>query len=207
MNSINKEKQAVRGDSPLDNLLAYFRRKIAYARLKAVINRRRCLDVGCGNYPLLLIGLDFVEKYGIEKQLSITQKTAAKEHHIQIRECDLQLSPHLPFEDSFFDAVTMLAVIEHLSPPTVPFLLKEIHRVLVPGGLLVLTTPAAWTDGLLRTMAGLGIISRVEIDDHKDVFTRLKLADCLKEAGFAAEQIHTGLFECAMNIWATARKN
>jgi len=45
----------------------------------------------------------------------------------------------LPFDDGYFDAVNMGDVIEHLSDPCAA--LEEIHRVLKPGGLLVLTTP------------------------------------------------------------------
>jgi len=45
----------------------------------------------------------------------------------------------LPYPDAAFDVVTCSEVIEHLE--NFRALLREAHRVLRPGGLLVLTTP------------------------------------------------------------------
>ena len=103
-----------------------------------------------------------------------------------------------------FDAVTMLAVIEHIEPTKIPDLLSEIRRILKPNGVLFLTTPAAWTDPLLRTLASLRLISREEIDDHKNVFTQQKLKNILADAGF--NDIQSGTFECMMNLWGLAHK-
>jgi SAM-dependent methyltransferase len=46
----------------------------------------------------------------------------------------------LPFASGVFDSVSMLDVLEHTSDERVT--LAEVHRVLRPGGLLVLTVPA-----------------------------------------------------------------
>lgn len=47
----------------------------------------------------------------------------------------------LPFKDNSFDAVAFFDVIEHLPKRTEPQALKEIYRVLRPGGFLSLSTP------------------------------------------------------------------
>ena len=49
---------------------------------------------------------------------------------------------HIPAEDENFDCVVMCEVIEHFNFNPLP-VLKEINRVLKPGGLLYLTTPNA----------------------------------------------------------------
>lgn len=63
----------------------------------------------------------------------------AEEHGVEYRICDVAIEK-LPFENERFDAVTYLDVLEHhsFSPKRV---LKEIHRVLAPGGKIVVSTP------------------------------------------------------------------
>jgi SAM-dependent methyltransferase len=58
---------------------------------------------------------------------------------VDYRECDLVLES-LPFASNSFDFATYTDVIEHhaFSPKRV---LAEIHRVLIPGGRLILATP------------------------------------------------------------------
>lgn len=52
---------------------------------------------------------------------------------------NLNTTEELPFPDSTFDLVTATEVIEHLE--NFRSLLREIHRVLKPGGVCVLSTP------------------------------------------------------------------
>lgn len=61
------------------------------------------------------------------------------EHDVDYRTCDVGSQP-LPFADASFDAVTYNDVIEHhsFSPKRV---LREIYRVLRPGGLVLISTP------------------------------------------------------------------
>ncbi len=47
--------------------------------------------------------------------------------------------PPLPYPDSAFDSIVSFQVIEHIQDDA--FFLKEIHRVLRPGGVALLTTP------------------------------------------------------------------
>jgi SAM-dependent methyltransferase len=48
--------------------------------------------------------------------------------------CDLRC-----FDDASFDAVFLLEVLEHVATPDLA--ISELHRVLAPGGVLVLSTP------------------------------------------------------------------
>jgi len=56
----------------------------------------------------------------------------------QIEQGDLA---HLRFPDQAFDTVYNSEVIEHLAPEVAQTILRELVRVLAPGGHLVLTTP------------------------------------------------------------------
>jgi ubiquinone/menaquinone biosynthesis C-methylase UbiE len=47
----------------------------------------------------------------------------------------------LPFGDRTFNGITMVEVLEHVYEDDRPVMLRECHRVLAPGGTLVLSTP------------------------------------------------------------------
>ena len=69
----------------------------------------------------------------------------------------------LPFADASFDLVCSAGVIEYLEHCTGA--MKEMHRVLRPGGLLILSTtnilaPAHWFRPLLQPIARLPIVAR-----------------------------------------------
>ncbi len=50
-------------------------------------------------------------------------------------------SPPLPFRDQEFDLITFSEVLEHLPGPSILPLLAEAHRVLRPGGRMIVTSP------------------------------------------------------------------
>lgn len=112
----------------------------------------------------------------------------------------------LHIKEGFFGAITLLAVIEHLDPKSLVRLFRECHRVLAPGGQVILTTPAAWSAGLLRIMARLGLVSKEEIDDHVFAYTLPLIGWCFGAAGFEMYALRLGYFEFGLNLWATAEK-
>lgn len=194
----------VRGYGPFDKIIACLRHRIVFQKLKPYLPIQSCLDIGSGSYPTFLINLQAEHKYGLEQFVSKEMVDAAIINRIQLVEYDLSCSSKMPFEDVFFDVVTMTAVIEHIEPSKVAFVLSEVYRIMKSGGIFVLTTPAGWTDGLLRGLAYCRLISREEIDDHKNTFTQHKIQQNLARVGF--QKIDTGTFECFMNLWAVARK-
>lgn len=88
-----------------------------------------------------------------------------------------------PLEDSYFDGVVILEVIEHIVQAE--FLLSEINRVLKPGGFMVLSTPNfAFWQNRLRILAG-----QLSADEgyHYRFFTVSSLERQLLNAGFRVE--------------------
>lgn len=47
----------------------------------------------------------------------------------------------LPYEDNFFDVVFSFQVLEHIPPADLPQAIKEVYRVLKPGGLFIPSVP------------------------------------------------------------------
>ena len=175
--------RVTRGYGALEHFLTEKRIKIADRMIPPEARRGRLLDIGCGTHPLFLVNTEFSEKYGVDK---VAEPGAASglPGGISLIRCDPEKDGTIPFESDFFDVVTMLAVFEHIEPVRLPGILAEIHRVLKPGGRYILTTPARWTDGLLRTMARLRLVSAREIEEHKDAYTHAKLRALLEGANF-----------------------
>lgn len=167
----------------------------------------KILDIGCGTTPNFLSTIRFDEKFGLDKVVKDDVIEAYhREHKINLIRHDFEVGSRLPFEDITFEAVTMLAVFEHIEATSLLNLLGEIHRVLRNQGVLVLTTPAWWTDPILKTLSVLHLVSREEIDEHKDAYSHSDISSLLQKAGFCKDQIRLGYFELFMNNWGVATK-
>jgi SAM-dependent methyltransferase len=193
-----------RGNGLFEPFLAHLRALKANRLIPLHLRSGRILDVGCGSYPYFLAHTDFKEKFSIDQsplsdhvlnQLEITSYTL-----------DLNSQPNLPFEDGFFEVVTLLAVVEHLDPQSMARLFSEIRRALRPGGIIVLTTPAAWSAGILNFMARVGLVSLEEIHEHVYAYTLPLIGWYFGQAGFEMSKIRFGYFEAMFNMWAVAEK-
>ena len=145
--------EAIAGDSRIPpNFANWIRDTLRYGGRKIRILRYILAHTPKNQAPRLLdVGAQFgaLAIYGTRlgwRAAAVDYGMYAKAFHeavadrgVDYRECDLGLEP-LPFADNSFDFATYTDVIEHhaFSPKRV---LAEIHRVLVPGGRLILATP------------------------------------------------------------------
>ena len=97
---------------------------------------RRVLDVGCGTGTMLSHLERYGEPIGIEADDQAVAFCRAR-GVTRVRQAD---PPPLPFDDSRFDLVTALDVLEHVDDDQ--RLLGEMRRVLRPGGVALVTVPA-----------------------------------------------------------------
>jgi len=92
-------------------------------------------DIGCGNGDYLR----FIQKLGWEGwgvDLDINAITYAKSTGLNVRQSGL---PNTGLPTDKFDYVTLNQVIEHIHDPHSA--LKEIYRILKPGGIVLIATP------------------------------------------------------------------
>ena len=197
----NYPARLTRGTGLLEPLLARLRVRQANRLIPDNLRSGRILDIGCGSYPYFLSHVAFKEKFAIDQVLPVNGIA-----NINWFSLNLNSETNLPFEDGFFNIVTLLAVIEHLDPTNLVQIFHEVYRTLAPGGLLILTTPAAWSDGLLRWMARLNLVSKEEIDEHIFVYTLPLLGWYFGAAGFSMHSVKFGYFELGLNLWAMAKR-
>lgn len=118
---------------------------------------------------------------------------------------EADLSERLPIPDSSVAATTSLAVLEHLERPGVH--VSEMHRILRPGGVAIITTPSVRSKRLLELLAfRLHVIDADEIRDHKHYYTKRELRTLLVGAGFAEDAITYRSFALGMNQLVVAAK-
>lgn len=197
-----KHKKVTRGFGVLETILAKKRAKIADKLIKQELREGRILDIGCGLFPYFLVSTNFNEKHGLDFSVD---RSGFENNEIFLKEVDIE-KQKIPYPDNHFNAIIMLAVFEHIQPEKLPNLLKDIHRVLKKNGVFIITTPPPWSAPILSTLSKVNFISKVEINDHKILYSPKKLSDLLSKTGFPKERIKKGYFEAFLNMWFSAEK-
>lgn len=192
--------RVTRGKGLLENYLAKKRAKKADSLILDNQRKGRILDIGCGSYPYFLAKTNFKEKFGIDPSVGNVGNEKIILKKIKVDESKLS------FDKDYFDVVTMLAVIEHIEFEKLPAVLEEINRVLKKRGILIITTPAHWTETLLHLMGKVGLISAEEINEHKYNYQRLGIEGILERSGFEKKNTRSGFFELYANMWFSAIK-
>jgi SAM-dependent methyltransferase len=131
----------------------------------------RVVDVGCGMQPYRhLLGAKVTAYVGVDRKGPFTAPDIEGD------------AMSLPLPDATFDAALCTQVLEHVTDPL--RVLKELSRVLRPGGTLILTCPGTWP------------LHECPHDFFR--FTRYGLEHLLAEAGFASPCI-----ESQGGMWAS----
>lgn len=152
---------------------------------------KKILDIGCRDFGLekhtglhkdnRIWGID------IKEPEDAVPNTVWKKHDANLP---------LPFDDGFFDAVVSLELIEHLDNQI--GLVDEIHRVLRPGGMLIISTPNRNSlEGMLGRMLSRARGKRWIAWDstHKHLFSCGEFSALLKRR-FIVEETRGLYFLC-----------
>ena len=97
----------------------------------------KVLDFGCGNKPYAAV-FDTDQYTGLDYDTEISRKNLKQGVDV------LYDGRNIPFADEHFDSAFSSEVLEHVFNPEE--ILAEIHRVLKPGGHLLLSCPFFWPE-------------------------------------------------------------
>ncbi|RMF78153.1 MAG: class I SAM-dependent methyltransferase [Chloroflexi bacterium] len=156
------------------------------------------LDCACGRgfYLNMFRYVSNCRLVGLELEWPIIEKARRHVGHLP----DVMLNNaniyHLPYADDTFDAVILSEILEHIEDDVAG--LREVYRVLKPGGVVAITVPNAnypfWWDPInksleaaFNTHIGRGPLAGIWAN-HVRLYERDALCDAVRAAGFAIEE-------------------
>ncbi len=154
MKAIDHNERVVLGKSPRGVVDEHLQR---YLFAQQFVVDKDVLDVACGSGYGSALMVSAGAKRVIEVDLSYDTLTYARQEYLaggRARFVQMDAA-RLGFRDSLFDVVVSFETLEHLRTPR--RFLREIWRVLKPGGALVISTPnpvlSAFPSGIYRALA------------------------------------------------------
>lgn len=183
---------------------AFLWRDLGFVR--GMVNRGyKVLDFGCGNGRLAgFLGNNYQEFIGVDISQKLIDISRQRYNSEKNRFVKLSLDfSRLPFKDNYFDVVFSIAVFHHF--PSREYSLKiarELHRVLKPGGKIVVTvwnlwqkqylehhkkSNKDWIDAEIPFKAGEKIFKR-----YHHPFRIKQLEELFQEAGFKKLKVRGG---------------
>ena len=98
--------------------------------------------------------------------------------------------------DGGWNAVTMLAVLEHIPTSEQPALAAACHELLRPGGRVIITVPAKAVDHILAVLRWLRLIDGMSLEEHYG-FEPADTARIFAAPGFRL--LHRSKFQLGLN--------
>jgi SAM-dependent methyltransferase len=198
---LRTESYGQSGLSLLDRFGVYLSRRAILRRLP---RRRftRVLDLGCGYRASLLRSLLSHFEHGVGVDVRIAPEVQGDDRLSFIESPIEEALPDL--ETNGFDLVLLISVLEHLWEPQA--ILEQCHRVLTPGGMLLVNVPT-WRGKFFLEFSAfrLGTSPALEMDDHKMYYDRRDLWPLLVRAGFKPSGIRLSYHKFGLNLFGTAR--
>lgn len=142
----------------IDSMLQRWRIRVAQRHLAT---EDRVLDVGCADGALFRWCPPFGEgSLGLDPALG-------KPIRVKGRVCLPGRFPGDVPSGAVFDAVCLLAVVEHIPHGDREHFREGIHEHLLPGGHVVATVPSPAVDRMLRVLKCLHLVHGMALEEHR----------------------------------------
>ncbi|MCS7079566.1 MAG: class I SAM-dependent methyltransferase [Chloracidobacterium sp.] len=179
---------------PLDYYLQSWRIAVVRPHLTPT---DRILDIGAFDGALARKVRDFRTYVGIDPEADPTRSTA------RMRFIRGRFPDDLPPPDEPFDAVTLLALLEHIPDAELDAFARACAAVLRPGGRLLITVPHPFVDRILDVLMALRLLDGMETDAHHG-FDVARTREIFESAGFELT-VHRR-FQLGLNNFFAFRK-
>jgi 2-polyprenyl-3-methyl-5-hydroxy-6-metoxy-1,4-benzoquinol methylase len=189
--------------SPLRNLMHRLKLRPRVRVVTRWMDSGRLLDVGCGSGGFLreMHRLGGWQVQGIEIDPDMV-RFAQAELGLDVSQTRLE---EADFPDHAFDVVTMWDVLEHMHDPLT--VLREIRRILRPGGLVICSTPnVASLDAAIFGRYWIGF----DVPRHLYTFSPSTLPALLRKAALDVERVFCfygryTTFALSLSLWLNSR--
>lgn len=166
---------------------------IDFNRLR-IQNRTNLLDIGCGSGRHLGAAVREKKVFAVGTDLShdhLIETTARLLFHRKMGEvggtwglCASDIT-RLPFGDRSFDTIICAEVLEHI--PDEKEAVKELHRVLKPGGILAVSVPRFFPEWICWKISRE---YRAAENGHIRIYQKKSLIDLVEKNGFFLNGCH-----------------
>ncbi|HVX59847.1 MAG TPA: class I SAM-dependent methyltransferase [Pirellulales bacterium] len=120
----------------------------------------RLLDIGCADGALARLAPEVGAYLGVDPGIEDSDSNP------NCRRIKGRFPEALPDDAGEFDAIAMLAVLEHIPPAAQHSLAEACRRYLRPGGVALITVPCPAVDYLLAALKFLRVIDGMSLEEH-----------------------------------------
>ena len=139
-----------------DHFIQLWRMRVA---ARWITKGSRILDIGCHQGEFLkFLGEKISPSVGLDP---LYQSNGNFEGHLLSAK---EFHEGMPFDKNSFDAVVLLATIEHIENKAA--IAREAGRLLRSGGHVVITVPSLFADKILSIFLFLGIVDGMSLEEH-----------------------------------------
>jgi SAM-dependent methyltransferase len=143
---------------------------------------RRSLELGCGTGIFLeQVATSGACSHGLDLSAELLEQARSRVAHLDNVRLTRGNAEALPYADATFDAAYGSSVLHHLDLDAT---LRELWRVLRPGGRLVFAEPNALNPQLLLIFHVGAVKERFGVSPDEMAFTRFRARSALERAGF-----------------------